>query len=260
MGILNVTPDSFSDGGQFLDIGRAVDHALKMEAEGADMIDIGGESTRPGAHPVPVEEEMKRVLPVVAALAKKVALPLSIDTTKATVAKKALDLGASIVNDVSGLRDPEMVSVLMQSTAGVVIMHSKGTPQTMQKSPRYKDVVQEIYLFLKGQIQYAQDQGISKGRIAIDPGIGFGKTVRHNLILLNRLADFKPLQMPLLVGPSRKSFIRKIIGLEGIHDGTAAAVALAVAKGASILRVHDVAAMVHVSRITSAITKETARP
>jgi dihydropteroate synthase len=260
MGILNVTPDSFSDGGQFSEVGRAVDHAIKMEEEGADIIDIGGESTRPGAHLVSAEEEMKRVLPVITALAKKVTIPLSIDTTKAEVARRAVDLGASIVNDVSGLtRDPDMVSVLVQSMAGVVIMHSKGTPQTMQKSPRYKDVIQEIYLFLEGQIQYARNHGISKARIAIDPGIGFGKTVRHNLTLLNWLSDFKPLQAPLLVGPSRKSFIRKITGPEGIHEGTAATVAMAVAHGASILRVHDVAAMAYVSRITSAIIKENAR-
>ncbi len=262
MGILNATPDSFSDGGLFLDPGRAVEHAIQMEKAGADLIDIGGESTRPGAIPVPEEEELRRVLPVITALIRKIKIPLSIDTTKAEVARAALDAGASVINDISGVTaDAKMFAVAAKSNCGLIIMHSRGTPQTMQRHPRYTDLIGEIRSFLKNQIQKGIDRGISKTRMVIDPGIGFGKTVNHNLTLLNRLSDFVPLGVPLLIGPSRKSFIGKVWGsapgqqTAPVLEGTAAAVAICILHGARILRVHDVAFMVRVARIADAILK-----
>jgi len=261
MGILNITPDSFSDGGQFLNTKQAVKHALKMEQDGADIIDIGGESTRPGAIPVTVKEELRRVLPVIKALIKKVSIPLSIDTTKAEVAKNAVNLGVSIINDISGLTsDSEMISVVSQSSAGLIIMHAQGTPQTMQKNPRYNNIIREVYAFLDRQIKEAIDAGISKSRIVVDPGIGFGKTVDHNLTLINRLSDFIPLGVPILLGPSRKSFIRKVLSdanniSNALHEGTAVAVSLAIINGARIVRVHDVASIKMVSQMTEAIIK-----
>lgn len=248
---------------------RAVLHAVQMEQEGADIIDIGGESTRPNSAPVSEKEEIKRVLPVIRALIKKIKIPLSIDTTKAEVAKVAIENGASIINDVSGFtRDLQMFSVAQKLKAGIVMMHSQGTPKTMQKNPRYQNVTKEIYCFLERQIAKAVEIGIPKKRIVGDPGIGFGKTVHHNLTLLNHLADFLPLGVPILVGPSRKSFIGKVLSCANEKDktsqsnsanpldrweGTAAAVAISVLRGASILRVHDVAAMMRVSRVAHAI-------
>ena len=243
MGILNVTPDSFSDGGRFLSPDAAVERALAMEKEGADIIDVGGESARPGADPVPVEEELRRVLPVLERLRGKLRIPISIDTTKAEVAEAALRAGASIVNDISALRfDPAMAPLVAKFGAGLVLMHMLGTPKTMQQAPHYEDVVTEVRDFLAERAQYAQSQGIPREAIAVDPGIGFGKTVEHNLELLRRLPELVELGFPVLVGPSRKSFIGAILGLgvEERLEGTLAACAVAVVRGADILRVHDV--------------------
>lgn len=243
MGILNVTPDSFSDGGRFLSPDAAVERALAMEKEGADIIDVGGESSRPGAEPVPVEEELRRVLPVLERLRGKLRIPISIDTTKAEVAEAALRAGASIVNDISALRfDPAMAPLVAKFGAGLVLMHMLGTPKTMQQAPHYEDVVTEVRDFLAERAQYAQSQGIPREAIAVDPGIGFGKTVEHNLELLRRLPELVELGFPVLVGPSRKSFIGAILGLgvEERLEGTLAACAVAVVRGADILRVHDV--------------------
>lgn len=260
MGILNVTPDSFSDGGRFFDSKRAVDRALQMEEEGADIIDVGGESTRPGSEPVPLEEELRRVIPVIEALAKRLSVPISIDTYKAEVAKRALEAGASVVNDISGLRfDPKMAEVVADSDAAVVIMHIKGTPKDMQTNPHYDDLFGEIIGYLREGIEIARAHGIGEDRIVVDPGIGFGKTAEHNLQIINRLERFSVLGRPLLIGPSRKSFIGMVLG--GVPpserlEGTAAAVAVAVLKGASIVRVHDVKEMVPVVRVAEAIRKE----
>jgi dihydropteroate synthase len=257
MGVLNVTPDSFSDGGRFLDEEAAVKRGVRMALEGADIIDVGGESTRPGAPPVPAEEELRRVLPVVSRLAGEVEVPISIDTTKAAVARAALQAGASIVNDVSALRfDGEMAGVVAESGAGVVLMHMRGDPRTMQRDPRYDDVVAEVRKFLITSATAAESAGISSEAIAIDPGIGFGKTAGHNLSLLKHLGTLTGLGYPLLVGPSRKSFIGATLGgLEAGErlEGTAAAVAWAAAEGANIVRVHDVKEMVRVVRMVEAI-------
>ncbi|MEK7702397.1 MAG: dihydropteroate synthase [Nitrospirota bacterium] len=269
MGILNVTPDSFSDGGLFMSTTQAVKRAVQMEQEGADIIDIGGESTRPAAEPVSVKEELKRVLPVIKAVRLKVKIPLSIDTTKSEVAKAALDQGVSIINDVSGFtRDSKMFSIAKKSKAGIIIMHTKGRPQTMQKNPQYKNVTKEVYLFLERQIKQAIEMGIPKNKIVIDPGIGFGKTVNHNLTLMNHLSDFLTLGVPILVGPSRKSFIGKVLSplSEGAisspfyrWEGTAAVVAISILRGASIIRVHDVASMMRVARVARAVATATPR-
>lgn len=259
MGILNVTPDSFSDGGFFFDSKKAIDQGIQMEEAGADIIDIGGESTRPGAAQVSLEEESRRVLPVIEKLAARLKIPLSIDTTKSALAKKALKAGASIINDVSGFtRDPEMFSVAADGNAGIVIMHAKGTPETMQRHPRYRNVIEEIRLFLSRQIQKAADHRISINRIAVDPGIGFGKTANHNLKILHRLDRFADLEAPVMVGPSRKSFLGRALNLPPSErlEGTAAAVAIAVFQGADILRIHDVASIARVIRVAHSIRKE----
>lgn len=260
MGVLNVTPDSFSDGGKFLDIDRAVEHAREMARAGADIIDIGGESTRPGAAPVGAEEEGRRVIPVVEQLSD---LLVSVDTTKAEVAEKALGAGARIVNDISALRfDPRMVEVVRQAGAGVVLMHRQGTPQTMQQDPQYEDVVTEVRTFLAERIEFAVAHGLKKSQIAVDPGIGFGKTVAHNLQLLARLEELGPLGCPVVVGTSRKSFLANVLALRGAGPGreadyrlwgTAATVAWAVEHGARVVRVHDVAAMTNVVRMVEAV-------
>ena len=260
MGVLNVTPDSFSDGGKFLDIESAVEHAKEMSRAGADIIDIGGESTRPGAAPVSAEEELRRVLPVIEGLRGMV---VSVDTTKAAVAEQALAAGARIVNDISGLRhDLRMVEVVRNAGAGVVLMHMQGTPQTMQQSPHYDDVIAEVRAFLAERVAFAESRGVKKSQIAVDPGIGFGKTVAHNLQLLARLDELGALGCPLLVGTSRKSFIGKLLGqgeagretgTDGRLWGTAATVAWAVAQGAGIVRVHDVAEMTNVVRMVEAV-------
>ena len=260
MGVLNVTPDSFSDGGQFLDVGRAVERAREMSQAGADIIDVGGESTRPGAAPVSAEEESRRVLLVIEQLRD---LVVSVDTTKASVAEKALTAGARIVNDIGALRfDPRMADVVRDAGAGVVLMHMQGTPQTMQQAPHYDDVVAEVRSFLAERIAFAESRGLKKSQIAVDPGIGFGKTVEHNLQLLARLGEFGSLGCPLLVGTSRKSFIGKVLAPLGAGQareadgrlwGTAATVAWAVAQGARVVRVHDVAEMTGVVRMVEAV-------
>ncbi|RLA85215.1 MAG: dihydropteroate synthase [Deltaproteobacteria bacterium] len=243
MGILNVTPDSFSDGGLFLDPERAVDHALRMVEEGADIIDVGGESTRPGADPIPLQEELRRVLPVIEGLSQRTDVPISIDTYKAEVASRALEAGASIINDISGLHyDPRMGEVAAKYGAPVVVMHIKGTPKTMQASPRYDDLMGEITAYLREGIRRAEEAGLPPEKVIVDPGIGFGKTVEHNLIILQRLDELSSLGRPILIGPSRKSFIGAVLDLQ-VGDrlyGTLASVAIGVERGAHIVRVHDV--------------------
>jgi dihydropteroate synthase len=257
MGILNVTPDSFSDGGLYLDTESAIDRALRMVNDGADIIDIGGESTRPGSDPVPIDEELKRTIPVIETLAQKIQVPISIDTYKAVVAKKALDAGASMVNDISGLRfDPEMKKIVSAYQVPVVIMHIRGKPKDMQKNPVYASLIPEIIEFLKESIAIAADAGIAQDTIIIDPGIGFGKTFEHNLEIIHNLHMFSKLGKPLLVGLSRKAFIGKILGdasPEERLEGTAAAAAISIFNGANIIRVHDVKEMVKVAMVANAI-------
>jgi dihydropteroate synthase len=256
MGVLNVTPDSFSDGGLYLDTDKAVERALEIEEEGADIIDIGGESTRPGALPISPEEELSRVIPVIERLSSRLKIPISIDTYKAQVAREAIEAGASIINDISGLRfDPEMASVAAQYDVPLIIMHIKGTPRDMQINPVYQDIIGEIFEFLHDGISIALKAGVYEDKIIIDPGIGFGKTFEHNLEIINRLDEFRSLGRPILFGPSRKSFIGKILDLPADDrlEGTAAAVAIGIIKGADIVRVHDVRSMVRVARVADAI-------
>ena len=240
MGIVNVTPDSFSDGGKYHDPARALAHAWSLAQQGADIIDIGGESSRPGAAPTSVEEELARVIPVVRAVAKSIPhIPISIDTYKPEVAAAALAEGAVMINDISGLRNPAMASLAAKTKAPVVVMHMKGTPQNMQRNPTYKDVVAEVKEFFLERIKTLGRMGVKK--IILDPGIGFGKTANHNLMLLNRLEEIAALGYPLLVGLSRKSFIGKALGVdtEDRETGGVVANAIAIAKGARIIRVHD---------------------
>lgn len=259
MGVLNVTPDSFSDGGLFLDAAAAIRQAIRMVEYGADIIDIGGESTRPGSDAVTVEEELRRTLPVIRAIAKEIPVPVSIDTYKAEVAKKALDAGASMVNDISGLRfDPEMSGVVSEYGVPVVVMHIRGTPKDMQENPVYEALIPEISDYLRGSIRLAMDAGISGNMIIMDPGIGFGKTFEHNLEILHDLYEFTLLEKPLLVGVSRKAFIGKVLGNaspEQRLEGTAAAVAISIMNGANIVRVHDVREMVSVARVADAVKR-----
>lgn len=256
MGVINRTPDSFSDGGLFLDDDACIEKVMEFWESGADMIDIGGESTRPGACAVSEKEEIKRTIPIIKKIVKKTNLPVSIDTTKSKVADIALSCGASIVNDISGLKkDPEMARVISKHNAAVVIMHSKGNPRNMQKNPQYKNLIQDIILSLKKSIKLAVDAGIRKDKIIVDPGIGFGKTTQHNLSILKNLEDFKVLGMPIMVGTSRKSFIGNVLGLpvdQRIY-GTAASVTWSIANGANIIRVHDVGQMLQVAKMTDAI-------
>lgn len=259
MGIVNVTPDSFSDGGSYFSPEQAVAHGLRLAEEGADIIDIGGESTRPGAAPVSAAEETERVLPVIAALAANIDVPLSIDTTKAEVARKALAAGAEIVNDVSALRfDPEMGDVVAAARVPVVLMHMRGTPQTMQHDIQYQSLVDDIREFLEERLEYAVSVGIALENIIIDPGIGFGKSIeKDNLSILRNLAAFSALGRPILVGTSRKGFIGKLLGTP-VHEreeGTAATVAIAVYNGAHMVRVHDVKSMKMVAAVANAIRK-----
>jgi len=244
MGVLNVTPDSFSDGGQFFTTEQAVEHGLRMAADGAQIIDVGGESTRPGAVPVSIDEELGRVLPVIRKLRDKISAFISIDTTKAPVALAALEAGASIVNDISGGRaDPEIMRIAAKKKAAFVVMHMQGTPQTMQTNPRYDDVVTEVVDFFRQQYACALESSIDSMAIAFDPGIGFGKTVEHNLELLANLGRLRIHDRPLVVGVSRKSFLGKIIGSTDINDRlgpTIAFTALLRQRGANVLRVHDV--------------------
>ncbi len=243
MGIVNVTPDSFSDGGKFYEVGAAVAHALQLAEEGADILDIGGESTRPYANPVSPADELDRVLPVVEEVARQTRLPISIDTSKAVVARACLDAGAQIINDVTGLEgDPAMVEVARDFGAGVCAMHMQGTPQTMQDAPLYEDVVGEIFAYLQQRRDALTSAGIDPAQICLDPGIGFGKTYQHNLELLARCGQFHQLGCPLLVGHSRKGFLAKMLGDEEA-DRTAATIAVSLAlavQGIQVIRVHDV--------------------
>ena len=256
MGVLNVTPDSFSDGGRFLDPQRAFEHAQAMVAAGADIIDVGAESTRPGAQPLSAADEIQRLHPVLSLLGKHLKVPLSIDTQKASVAQVALDLGASLINDVSALRhDASMGSVVSRAKAGVILMHMQGTPDTMQQGCTYGDVVTDVKNFLRERVHMAQDYGISSDQIVIDPGIGFGKTTQQNLLLLQGLESLNELGYPLLVGVSNKSFIGTVLNrpVEDRTTGTAAVVAASVLHGAKIVRVHEVGVMKEVVQMVDAI-------
>jgi dihydropteroate synthase len=256
MGVVNVTSDSFYDGGRYVDSERAIVHALELVEQGADIIDIGGESTRPGARSISEQDELAHVVPVVKGLAHRMPVPISIDTTKSRVAEIALDCGASIINDVSALRhDPRMASVIAGSDAGVVLMHMQGSPQTMQQSPYYSNVVSEVVQFLDERLQDAIRAGIARTNIILDPGFGFGKLLVHNLDLLDGLPALAALNRPVLVGLSRKAFIGKVVERPVEHRewGTAAAVALAVDRGAHIVRVHDVAMMIDVVKMAAAL-------
>jgi dihydropteroate synthase len=258
MGVLNVTPDSFSDAGQFLDTAKAIAHGIRMAADGAAIIDVGGESTRPGALPVPADEQIRRVVPVIEALAEKAAVPISIDTHDLQVAKAALDAGAAMINDITALSDKRMGELAAWCKVPVILMHIQGTPTTMQLEPKYEDVVGEVHEFLLARAGLSQRLGIAKDMIFIDPGIGFGKTLEHNLLLLRNIDKFVSTDYRVVVGTSRKSFIGKIIGKEKPSDrifGTAASVALCAAAGVSIVRVHDVAEMIDVVKIVRAIDK-----
>lgn len=256
MGVVNVTPDSFSDGGAYFDAAKAVDRGLELVSEGADIVDVGGESTRPGSRPVPEAEETRRVVPVIEGLRRKTQALLSVDTTKAAVAQSALDAGADIVNDTSAFRfDPAMPGVVARSGAGVVLMHMQGTPLTMQQSPRYDDLIGEIGDFLAERIRVAEAAGIPADRIIVDPGIGFGKSFDHNLEILRRQESFHRLGRPLLLGFSRKAFLGKILELPPGErlEGTIAAAVLSVERGAHILRVHDVGPVARAVRSAEAI-------
>lgn len=254
MGIVNVTPDSFSDGEKFNTTEKAIEHALQLVEEGADILDIGGESTRPGATPVPLDEELNRVIPVIEGL-RHVGVPLSIDTYKPQVMQAAIVAGADIVNDVCALREPQALEIVAASQAGVCLMHMQGRPQTMQADPQYDDVVKEVKDFLAERLAAAEQAGIDRSRIVLDPGFGFGKRTAHNLTLLNHLNDIQALGLPLLIGLSRKSILGQVVGLsvdERLHASIAASV-ISVMKGASIVRVHDVKPTVDALKIVEAV-------
>jgi len=265
MGIVNVTPDSFSDGGRFLDSDAAVAHGIVLAGNGADVLDVGGESTRPGAAPVPADEELRRVLPVVERLAAETSVPISVDTTKAAVARAALDAGATVVNDVSaGRLDPDILGVAAEAGAGYIVMHMQGEPRTMQADPHYDDVVAQVGDFLADRVDAARAAGVAEDAIAADPGIGFGKTVEHNLRLLAGLpALVERVRVPVMVGTSRKTFVGKLLARAGAasgdlpvdqrEEGTLATVVWAVERGASIVRVHDVLPAVRAVRLLDAL-------
>jgi dihydropteroate synthase len=258
MGIVNVTPDSFSDGGIHAEPDAAVAHAEALVREGADLIDVGGESTRPGATPVDAAEEIRRVLPVIRALAGRLPVPISIDTRKAAVAEEALEAGASIVNDVTGLRhEPEIARVAAWGGSGLVLNHIRGTPRDMQLGPHYEDPVSEVYDDLARSVEAALQAGVSEEKIAIDPGIGFGKRIEDNLVLLGHLRELRSLGFPLLVGPSRKAFLGLILDLPVGErlEGTIGASVAAVLEGADILRVHDVLPVARAVRVAEAIAR-----
>jgi len=263
MGIVNVTPDSFSDGGKYFDSARAAARGEEMARDGADVIDVGGESTRPGAQPVSAEEEIARVIPVIRGLRRKISLPISIDTTKSKVARAALDEGADLVNDVSALGlDPALPALVAAEKVPVVLMHMQGTPRTMQQSPFYEDVVEEVRTFLQERVQFAMAAGVEADRIVVDPGIGFGKNLEHNLALLRGLSALTALGRPLLVGTSRKTFIGKLLDAvpeDRLEGSVAAAVASALA-GANMIRVHDVKEAARAVRIADAIRYGAAAP
>ena len=261
MGVLNVTPDSFSDGGKFFTVEKAVEHGLTMAAEGAQIIDVGGESTRPGAESVAVEEELRRVVPVIKKLRAKIDIVISIDTSKAQVARAAIGAGASIVNDVTGGRgDKEMMPFVAETKAAFIIMHTQGNPRTMQADPRYVDVVSEVADFFRQQYARALDCGIDPMAIAFDPGIGFGKTLEHNIEMLAQIKRIRMHERPLVVGVSRKSFLAKLTGSSEMNDRLAPTVALTSllrARGADVFRVHDVKENVNALRVMEAIFQKT---
>jgi len=262
MGVVNVTPDSFSDGGRFLAADAALEQALTLVREGASIVDIGGESTRPGSEPVPADEELRRVLPVIEALAGSVGVPISVDTMKADVARRALDAGATIINDVSALRyDDAMVDVVAGTGCPVCIMHMQGMPKTMQEDPRYDDVVDEVLRFLEERLTYLLARGVSEEQVMIDPGIGFGKTVAHNLALLDGLSRFTALGRPILLGASRKRFLGAILGAEPGERviGTVATTVIGYLAGAHVFRVHDVKPNFEALRVALAV-REGASP
>jgi len=258
MGVLNITPDSFSDGGEFLDTDKAVAHGLQMVSEGAGIIDIGAESTRPGAEAVSTKKQIKRAVPVIEQLAKRIDVPISIDTRNYEVASAAIEAGAGIVNDISALADERMGKLATKRQVPVILMHMKGAPATMQNEPMYEDVVVQVLEFLLDQAKKAQQLGIAKKRIFIDPGIGFGKTTEHNLKLLKNIDKFVASGYRVLAGTSRKRFIGEITGKENPEErlfGTAATVALCAAAGVSMVRVHDVGEMAEVVKVTQAIVR-----
>lgn len=257
MGVLNVTPDSFSDGGRFLDPGEAVREARRLAAEGAALIDVGGESTRPGADPVDPAEEIDRVLPVIEALVAELELPVSVDTSKPEVMEAALAAGASMVNDVMALRAPGALEIVASSGAAVCLMHMQGQPRSMQLEPRYRDVVQDVHHFLSERVAACEAAGMDRSRLVIDPGFGFGKTLEHNLCLLSALDEFTREGLPVLAGLSRKSMIGQITGRPTAERlaGSVALAALAVERGASIVRAHDVAATLDAVKIAAAIRR-----
>lgn len=257
MGILNLSPDSFYAGSSYSDIEKAVNRAHEMVGQGADIIDVGGESTRPGSEPLTTEEEIKRVIPVVEKLLDEIKVPISVDTYKVEVAERALEIGAHIINDIYGLRTEGMAELISKYDVPVVIMHMQGTPKDMQKNPQYKYVIKEIISFLKERAKFAEKSGIKSDKIIIDPGIGFGKTTGHNLKIIKNLGKFKSLGYPILIGVSRKSFIGNILNLgpEERLEGTLAAISISIMNGANILRVHDVKEAVRASRIADAILK-----
>jgi dihydropteroate synthase len=243
MGVLNVTPDSFSDGGLYFDKEKAIDHGLRMVEEGADFLDIGGESTRPGSKPIGLEEELRRVLPVIESLTKKVDVPISIDTYKSTVAREAIFAGAEIINDISGLHfDPNLAKVAAKEDVPIILMHIRGTPEIMQKDVHYDSLFSQIIQYLKESIQRAESAGVDPNQIIIDPGIGFGKTLEDNLLIIKNLSEFRILGKPILLGTSRKSFIGKILNADATErlEGTLASIAVGALKGAHIIRCHDV--------------------
>ncbi|MFH1117847.1 MAG: dihydropteroate synthase [Pseudomonadota bacterium] len=265
MGVINVTPDSFSDGGDHFDTRTAISSGLKMLRDGADIIDVGGESTRPGSEALDVKEEVRRAVPVIEAIAKQQPdAVISVDTRRRQVAEQAIKAGATIINDISGFRDdPSMVDLARETGSGVIVMHMLGKPKTMQQDIRYKSFPGDLIEFFRERIRYIEDAGIDPGRIVIDPGIGFGKTFDQNLILINRLGLFSSLGKPTLVGASRKAFIGKILDEPRAADrdmGTMAAVAASVLRGASIVRVHDVHSAVRICRVADAIVRERAEP
>lgn len=259
IGVVNVTPDSFFDGGLYFEPARAIEHSLALAAEGADIVDVGGESTRPGSSPISAKEEKKRILPVIEVLKQNHDVLISVDTTKAEVAEAALAAGADIINDISAGRfDPRMLPLAAESGAALILMHMKGTPRTMQIAPHYDDVLGEVKAFLKERLEAAETSGLPRESVLLDPGIGFGKTLGHNLVLLNNLEAFAGLERPLVVGISRKSFIGKILKLEAQDrlEGTIAAAIVSVLRGASLLRVHDIQAVKRAIAVAEAILSQ----
>jgi len=256
MAILNVTPDSFYDGGRYGTLEKALAHARKMIDEGADMLDVGGQSSRPGAQEIPLEEELNRTIPLIEKIAGESDIPISIDTYREAVARQALEKGAGIINDITALRgDERMAALAAESGCGLVLMHMQGTPRTMQKNPHYDDLMSEIIALLRESVGRAVEAGLNEQNIAVDPGIGFGKTVEHNYRIISQLKSLKSIGRPILIGPSRKSFIGKVLKNEAQDRllGTAASITCCIERGASIIRVHDVKEMIEVKEITGAI-------